>query len=210
MKSCKHKCEAEEEFQEIDDDDKDPDYQPDKDPEQDFIVEDAEIDEEDMFEIDRHVHAINLQEAGDYVIEIRRFVTCFSKVVRKAEVDTAKEYRKLILFMKEMVLKIGSYRPIEHANEEAIFKMIVDPTCTASQRSLHGANMGNSKDLQHIEERHVKFQKSVEDCEIPLKEEMIELVGQIEGETEEKWQHVKDMINDTGLIKSTRGVSCSS
>ena len=42
-----------------------------------------------------------------------------------------KEYRKLIHFMKEMVLKIGSYGPIEHADEEAVFKMIGDPMCTA-------------------------------------------------------------------------------
>ena len=78
---------------------KDPDYQPDKDPEQDFITEDAELDEEEMFEIEKHMHAINLQEAGDYVVEIRRFVECFRKVVRKAKRDIAREYHKLIHFI---------------------------------------------------------------------------------------------------------------
>ena len=123
------------------------------------------------------MHAINLQEAGDYVIQIRQFVECFSKVIRKAKVDVAKEYRKLIHFMKEMVLKIRSYGPIEHADEEAVFRMIVDPTCTAWRRSLHRVKTGNSKDLQQIKERRVRVQKSVEDHEIPPKEELIQMAG---------------------------------
>ena len=75
MRSMQREEEEEEEFQEVDDDDKDLDYQPDKDPEQDFVVEDVELDDEDTFEIEKHIHAINLQEAGDYVVEICRFVT---------------------------------------------------------------------------------------------------------------------------------------
>ena len=78
---------------------------------------------------------------------------CFLKVIRKAKTDVAKEYRKLIHFMKEMVLKIGSYGPIEHANEEAVYKTIIDPTCTAWRQSLHGAKARSSKELQRIEER---------------------------------------------------------
>ena len=123
--------------EEVDDEDKDPDYQPEKDPEQEFITEDTELDEKDIFEIEKHIHAINLQEAGDYVVEIRHFVACFGKVVQKAKVDVAREYQKLIHFMREMVLKIGAYGLVEHADEEAVFKTIVDPTCTAWKRALH-------------------------------------------------------------------------
>ena len=163
LKARKHKCDKEEEYQEIDDVDKDKDYDPDDNPEADFVMEDADIDEEDTFEIEKH--AINLQQAGDYVIEIRKFVECFSKVVRKVKVDVAKEYRKLIHFMKEMVLKIRSYGPIEHADEEAVFKTIVDPTCTEWRCTLHGAKIGNSKELQRIKDRRLKVEKLVEDCE---------------------------------------------
>ena len=129
-RKCKHD-EAEEEYVEQDDEDKDPDYNPAKDPEQEYEEEDTYLDDEETFEIEKHVHAINLQEAGDYVVEIRRFVNCFAKVVWKAKTDIAREYRKLIHYMREMVLKIGCYGPIEHADEEAVFKSIVDPTCTA-------------------------------------------------------------------------------
>ena len=144
-------CREEEELEEIEeevDDENDPDYEPEKDPEKDFVAEDMELNEEDTFEIEKHVHAINLQEAGDYVVEIRRFVSCFGKVVCKAKVDISREYRKLIHFMREKVLKIGSYSPAEHADEEAVFRTIVDPTCTAWRRALHGAKTGNAKDIQ--------------------------------------------------------------
>ena len=84
---------------ELDDEDKDPDYNPTKDPEQEFEEEDMYLDDEETFEIEKHVHATNLQEAGDYIIEIRCFVSCFAKVVRKAKTDIAREYRKLIHYM---------------------------------------------------------------------------------------------------------------
>ena len=91
--------EAEEEYVELDDEDKDPDYNPTKDPEQEFEEEDTYLDDEETFEIEKHVHAINLQEAGDYVVEICCFVSCFAKVVQKAKTDIAREYRKLIHYM---------------------------------------------------------------------------------------------------------------
>ena len=69
----------------VDDEEGDPDYQPEDDPKQEFIVEDAQLDEDETFKIEKHVHAINLQEAGDYVIEIRRFVSCFRESSKKSE-----------------------------------------------------------------------------------------------------------------------------
>ena len=62
-KKCRH-SEVEEEYVELDDEDKDPDYNPTKDPEQEFEEEDTYLDDEETFEIEKHVHAINLQEAG--------------------------------------------------------------------------------------------------------------------------------------------------
>ena len=175
----------EEEYMEPDDEDKDPDYNPTKDPEQEFEEEDTYLDDEEMFEIEKHVHAINLQEAGDYMVEIRHFMSCFAKVMRKAKRDIIREYRKLIHYMRELVFKIGCYGPIEHADEEAIFKTIVDPSCTAWQRAMHGAKTGNTKDLQWIEEARIRAQKLTEDCEIPPKEDMLEIAGEMENRTPE-------------------------
>ena len=93
-----------------------------------------------------------------------------------------------------MVLKIGCYGPIEHADEEAVFKTIMDPTCTAWQRAMHGAKTGNAKDLQRIEDMRIKIQKSTEDREIPPKEEMVEIAGEMENLTPEDRKHLKDLI----------------
>ena len=194
-KSRKRKrVDEEEEYVEPDDEDNDPDYNPTKDPEQEYEEEDTFLDDEEMFEIEKHVHTINLQEAGAYVVEIRRFVNCFAKVVRKAKTDVAREYRKLIHYMREMVLRTGCYGPIEHADEEAVFKTILDPSCTAWRRAMHGAKTGNSKDLQRIEDMRVKVQKSTEDREIPPKEDMVEIAGAMAERTAEDRQHVKDLI----------------
>ena len=181
LKAQKRKRDMEEEeYVEPDDEDRDPDYNPTKDPEQEFVEEGTYLDDEETFEIEKHLHAINLQEAGDYVVEIRHFVSCFVKVVQKAKTDVAREYRKLIHYMREMVLKIGCYGPIEHADEEAVFKTIVDPSCTAWRRAMHGAKTGNSKDLQQIEEARIRIQKTVEDHEIPLKDDTMEMAGEME------------------------------
>ena len=192
-KKCR-RDEDEEEYIEVDDEDKDPDYNPTKDPEQEFEEEDMYLDDEETFEIEKHVHAINLQEAGDYVVEIRHFVSCFAKVVRKAKTDVAREYRKLIHYMREMVLKIGCYGPIKHVDEEAVFKTIVDPACTAWRRAMHGAKTGNAKDLQWIEEERIRIQKSTEDREILPKKEMLEIAGEMENRMPEDRKHVKDLI----------------
>ena len=93
-----------------------------------------------------------------------------------------------------MVLKIGCYGPVEHADEETVFKTIADPTCTAWQRAMHGAKMGNAKDLQQIEDMRIKIQKSTEDGKIPPKEDMVEIAGKKENRMPEDRQHVKDLI----------------
>ena len=59
LKATKRQRE-EKETKEIDDEDNNPDYEPEKDPEQEFVAEDMELNEEDTFEIEKHVHTINL------------------------------------------------------------------------------------------------------------------------------------------------------
>ena len=66
----------------VDDVDKDKDYDPDDDPEADFVVEDDKIeDDEDTFEVEKHVHAVNFEEAGDYLVAMNRYMEAFSRIV---------------------------------------------------------------------------------------------------------------------------------
>ena len=82
QKKCKHKTEEEEEEEMIDDTNKDKDYNPDDDPEADFIVEDQEMDDEDTFEVEKHVHALNFEEGGDYLVAMNWYMEAFSRIVR--------------------------------------------------------------------------------------------------------------------------------
>ena len=59
---------------------------------------------------------------------------------------------------------------------------------------MHGAKTGNSKDIQQIEEKHIKVEKSIENHEIPPKQDMVEIAGPMEEHIAENRQHVKDMI----------------
>ena len=59
----------------------------------------------------------------------------------------------MIKFVKLMIEKLGSYSPIEAADAEAVFEMVVDPQCVAWQRTQHGTKTGNSKEILRVEEK---------------------------------------------------------
>ena len=96
------------------------------------------MEEEDTFEVEKHVHAVNFEEAGEYLVAMNRYMEAFAKIVRRGKEDTKREYKKLIKFVKLMVEKLGAYSPIESADTEAVFETIVDPQCIAWRRALHG------------------------------------------------------------------------
>ena len=130
-KKHKERMEEEEEKEMIDDMDKDKDYDPDNDPEVEFMVEDQEMDGEDMFEVEKHLHTVNFDEAGDYLVAMNRYMEAFTKIIRRGKEDIAREYKKLIKFVKLMIEKLGAYSPIEAADMDAVFDTIVDPQCIA-------------------------------------------------------------------------------
>ena len=130
----------------MDDTDKDKDYNLDDDPEADFVEEDQEMDDEDTFEVEKHVHALNFEEAGDYLVAMNRYMEAFSRIVRRGKEDIAREYKKLIKFVKLMIEKLGAYLPIEAADAEAVFETVVEPQCVAWRRAQHGMKTGNSKE----------------------------------------------------------------
>ena len=165
QKKHKEKVEEEEEAM-IDDTDKDKDYNPDDDPEADFVVEDQEMDDKDTFEVEKHVHAVNLEDAGDYLVAMNRYMEAFSKIVRWGKEDVAREYKKLIKFVKLMIEKLGAYLPIKAADAEAVFEMVVDPQCVAWWRAQHGMKTGNSKEILRVEEKWWKVERSIEEREI--------------------------------------------
>ena len=143
----KERTKEKEEKEMIDDTDKDKDYDPDKEPEAKFMVEDQEIDDEDTFEVEKHVHAVNFDEAGEYLMAMNRYMEAFTKIVRRGKEDMAREYKKLIKFVKLMIEELGAHSPIKAADTDAVFDTIIDPQCIAWRGALHGMKMGNSKGI---------------------------------------------------------------
>ena len=169
QKKCKEKVEEEEEAM-IDDTDKDKDYNP-NDPEADFVVEDQEIDDEDTFKVKKHVHAINFEEARDYLVAMNWYMEAFSKIVRRGKEDVEVD-KKLIKFIKLMIEKLGAYSPIEAVDTEAVFETVVDPQCVAWWRAQHGMKTGNSREILWVKEKRWKVDRSIEECEISPDEQV--------------------------------------
>ena len=71
-----------------------------------------------------------------------------------------------------MIEKLGAYSPIEAADTEAVFEMVVDPQCVAWRRAQHGTKTGNSKEILWVEEKHWKVEKSIEEREISPEEQV--------------------------------------
>ena len=162
----------EEEAPMIDDVDKDRDYDPDNDPEADFVTEDQDIEDEDTFEVEKHVHAINIVEAGDYLVAMWRYMDAFEKIVRRGKSDVTREYKKLIHFVKLIIDKLGVYCLIESGDVDVVYDTIVDPQCIAWQRALHGMKMGNSKEILRVEEKCWKAERSIEQRDLAGEEDI--------------------------------------
>ena len=56
----------------------------------------------------------------------------------------------------------------------------------AWKRVMHGAKMGNSKELIRIEEKCLQVETAREDCEIPPKTDIIEMAGEMEEKSPEE------------------------
>ena len=109
------------------------------------------------------MHAVNFDEAGDYLVAMNRYMEAFAKIVLWEKEDIAREYEKLIKFVKLMVEKLGVYSPIEAVDTEAVFDMIVDPQCIAWRQTLHVTKTGNSKEILRIEEKRWKVERLIEE-----------------------------------------------
>ena len=148
----KRKYMAEEEEQYVDDEELDPDFDPDKEfiEEDDMIIE--EDDEEDTFEVHKHSHALNFVEAGEFIVWVRATLNELQRAVKRGK-EMEKYYRQFVAVLKDAIIKMGSWGPIEGADMEAVVKTIVDLNCTAWKKAMQGVKTGNSKTIMKIEEK---------------------------------------------------------
>ena len=103
---------------------------------------------------------------------MNRYMEAFTKIVRRGKEDMAREYKKLIKFVKLMIEELGAHSPIEAADTDAVFDTIIDPQCIAWRGALHGTKTGNSKGILRVEEKRWKVEKSIEEREISPDEQV--------------------------------------
>ena len=122
--------------------------------------------------MEKHVHAINIVEAGDYLVAMRRYTDAFEKIVCRGKSDVPREYKKLMHFMKLMIDKLGAYSPIEARDVDAVYDTIVDPQCVAWWHALHGTEMGKSKEILRVKEKCWKVERSIEQQDLTSEEDI--------------------------------------
>ena len=190
----KRKYMAEEEERYADDEELDPDFDPGKEfiEEDDMVIE--EDDEEDTFEVHKHSHALNFAEAGEFVVWVRATLNELQRAVKRGK-EMAKHYRQFVSVLKDAIIRMGSWGPIEGADVDAVVKTIVDLNCTAWKKAMLGVKTGNSKTIMKIEEKREGVIRIIEDRDIPAEDDTTVIDPEkLEGKTEEEKKEVKRML----------------
>ena len=190
----KRKYLAEEEERYADDEELDPDFNPDKEfiEEDDMVIE--EDDEEDTFEVHKHSHALNFAEAGEFVVWVRATLNELQRAVKRGK-EMAKHYREFVSVLKDAIIRMGSWGPMEGADVDEVVKTIVDLNCTAWKKAMLGVKTANSKMIMKIEEKQEGVIRVIEEKDIPAEDDTTVVDPEkLKGKTEEEKKEVKRML----------------
>ena len=206
----KHKYIEEEEAAFVDDEDKDPDFN----PEGEFIVPDDDTiddEQEDTFQVEKHSHALNFAEAGEFVVWVCGELQELQRRVWKGK-DMEEHYKAFVVNLKDGIVQVGLYAPIEAADVEGVMKTVVDPSCMAWKKAMQGVKTGDSKSIMKTEEKRAGIIRTIEDREIPLEDdtEVVDL-EQMKNKMQEEKMEVKRMLRKfwTHVSKAHEEVACA-
>ena len=196
-KKKKPKCdvEVEEEEEEKGDEDADPNYDPDKGPDNEFI-DDKSItpEDEDVLEIDKHSHAINFKESNEYVRWIRDNLGELEEAAKVGGGCAQQSYTKFIELLRDGIMKMETYSPIEYADVKQVMKTIVDPTCIAWHKKLKGVKTGNCRTIMKVEEKKDQVLRAAEHAEVPSDSEGLLGEDSLKGKSPEERREIRLMI----------------
>ena len=191
-KKKKARLEEEEEEEEQDDEDRDPDYNPDKDPDKDFIDnESIMMEDEDVIEVEKHSHAINFKESGEYTVWIRDNLVELEEAVRVGGGIAECSYTKFLELLKDGIMKMETYSPIEGADVKQVVKTIVDPSCCAWRKKMKGVKTGNCRTIMRAEEKKEQVLKAAENKEIPEDADAVLGEDSLKGKSPEAQRDIK-------------------
>ena len=206
----KQKYIEEEEERYADDEEHDPDFDPGKEfiEPDDMVIE--EEDEDDTFQVHKHSHALNFLEAGEFVVWVQGELDELQSAVRRGkEMDT--HYRTFVLILKDAIVKMGSWGPIEGVDMEAVVKTVVDVNCTAWKKAMQGVKTGNSKTIMKIEEKREGVIRVIEDKDIPEEEDTTVVdPDKLKGKTAAEKKEIKKMLRKfwTHVQKAHEEAAC--
>ena len=157
-----------------------------------MVIEDD--DEEETFQVQKHSHALNFLEAGEFVVWVRGELQELQRAVCKGK-DMDTHNKTSVTILKDAIVKMGSWGPIAGADMDAVVKTVIDVNCMAWKKAMQGVKTGNSKTIMKIEEKREGMIRVIEDRDI-LMEDDTEVVdpNKIEGKSEEEKKEIKRML----------------
>ena len=121
-------------------------------------------------------------------------------------------YKTFVTILKDAIVKMGSYAPIEGADIDAVIKTVVDVNCTAWKKAMKGVKMGNSKTMLKIEEKREGVVRAMEDRDLPMDMEAMGVdVDAMEGKSEEEKKEIKRILSKfwNHVSKAHEEASCA-
>ena len=126
--------------------------------------------------------------------------------------DMDKHYRTFVSILKDAVVKMGSWNPIEGADVESVVKTVVDVNCTVWKKAMQGIKMGNNKTIMKIEEKREGVIRVIEDKDIPEEEDtMVVDPDKLEGKMTAEKKEIKRMLRKfwTDIQKAHEEAACA-
>ena len=157
-----------------------------------MVIEDE--DEEDTFQVQKHSHALNFSEAGEFVVWVRGELQELQRAVHKGK-DMETHYKTFVVILKDAMVKMGSWGSIVGADVDTVVKTVIDVNCTVWKKAMQGLKTGNSKTIMKIKEKREGVIKVIEDKEI-LTEDDMDVVDpdKIAGKSVEEEKEIKRIL----------------
>ena len=120
-------------------------------------------------------------------------------------------YKTFVVNLKDGIVQVGSYTPIEAADVEGVMKTVVDLRCMAWKKANQGVKTRDSKSIMRMEEKRAGIIRTIEDRDIPLEDDT-EVVDpeQMKNKMKEEKMEVKCMLRKfwTHVSKAHEEAAC--
>ena len=102
-----------------------------------------------------------------------------------------RSYEKFIEKLRDGIIQMETYSPIEYADVKQVIKTIVDPSCIAWRKKLKGVKAGNCRTIMKAEEKKSEVLRAAEDAEIPSDSEGLLGEDSLKGKTPEEQREIR-------------------